>query len=71
MVMTTHMQSAPQEKYQIHNVSQKKFHCQNFWKAPNVFTQLRKYQTQFYEILKARGLLYRIEGRPANPLGKF
>ncbi|XP_069147185.1 uncharacterized protein [Solanum lycopersicum] len=40
-------------------------------KAPKVFTPLRESQTQLYERLKAMGMLYPIEGRPANPLGKF
>ncbi|XP_069154673.1 uncharacterized protein [Solanum lycopersicum] len=40
-------------------------------KAPKVFTLLRESQTQLYERLKAMGMLYSIEGRPTNPLGKF
>ena len=71
MVKTTHMQSASKKKYQNHNFDQNKFLLQNFRKAPKVFTPLRESQTQLYERLKTRGILYPIEGRPANPLGKF
>ena len=71
MVTTTRMRPASQRKYQNHNVNQKKFPRPKFRKAPKVFTPLRESQTQLYERLKAMGMLYPIEGRPANPLGKF
>ena len=65
------MRSASQRKYQNHNVNQGKFPRPKFRKAPKVFTPLRESQTQLYERLKAMGMLHPIEGRPANPLGKF
>ena len=71
MITATHMRSASQRKYQNHNVNQGKFPRPKFRKAPKVFTPLRESQTQLYERLKAMGMLYPIEGRPANPLGKF
>nr|XP_004240309.1 uncharacterized protein LOC101266943 [Solanum lycopersicum] len=70
-ITATHMRSASQKKYQNHNVSQEKFPRPKFGKAPKVFTPLRESETQLYERLKAMGMLYPIEGRPANPLGKF
>ena len=71
MITATHMRSASQRKYQNYNVNQEKFPRPKFRKAPKVFTPLRESQTQLYERLKAMGMLYPIEGRPANPLGKF
>ncbi|XP_069152548.1 uncharacterized protein [Solanum lycopersicum] len=71
MITATHMKSASQKKYQNYNVNQEKFPRPKFRKAPKVFTPLRESQTQLYERLKAMGMLYPIEGRPANPLGKF
>jgi len=71
MVTATCMRPASQRKYQNHYVNQKKFPRPKFRKTPKVFTPLRKSQTQLYERLKAMGMLYPIEGRPANPLGKF
>jgi len=70
-VMVTHTQSATQRRYQNHNVNRKQFPRPNFRKTPKVFTTLRESQTQLYERLKAMGMLHPIEGRPANPLGKF
>ena len=71
MVKASRMSSASQRKYQNHNVNHKNFPRPNIRKAPKLFTQLRESQTQLYERLKAMGMLYPIEGRPANPLGKF
>ncbi|XP_010312908.2 uncharacterized protein [Solanum lycopersicum] len=71
VVTATHMRPAYQRKYQNHNTDQEKFPRPKFRKAPKVFTPLRESQTQLYERLKAMGMLYPIEGRPANPLGKF
>ena len=71
MVKASRMSSASQRKYQNHNVNQEKFPRPKFRKAPKVFTPLRESQTQLYERLKAMGMLHPIEGRPANPLGKF
>ncbi|KAK4731975.1 hypothetical protein R3W88_024963 [Solanum pinnatisectum] len=71
VVTATHKRSTPQKKYQNHNVIEKKFPRPNFRKAPKVFTPLRESQTQLYERLKTMGMLHPIEGRPANPLGKF
>ena len=70
-ITATYMRSASQRKYQSHNVNQEKFPRLKFRKTPKVFTPLRESQTQLYERLKAMGMLYPIEGRPANPLGKF
>ena len=71
MITATHMKSSSQKKYQNYNVNQEKFPRPKFRKAPKVFTPLRESQTQLYERLKAMDMLYPIEGRPANPLGKF
>ena len=71
MITTTRTRSASQRKYQNHNANQEKFPRPKFKKAPKVFTPLRESQTQLYERLKAMGMLYPIEGRLANPLGKF
>ena len=71
MITATLIWPTSQRKYQNHNVDQEKFPRPKFRKAPKVFTSLRKSQTQLYERLKAMGMLYPIEGRPANPLGKF
>ena len=71
MITATHMRSASQRKYQNHNANQEKFPRPKFRKAPKVLTLLRESQTQLYERLKEMGMLYPIEGRPANPLGKF
>ena len=71
MVTTTCVRTALQREYQYHNVNQGKFPRPKFRKAPKVFTPLRESQTQLYERLKAMGMLYPIEGRPVNPLGKF
>ncbi|KAG5615931.1 hypothetical protein H5410_015755 [Solanum commersonii] len=71
VVTSTHMRSAPQKKYRHHNVNQNRFPRPNFRKAPKVFTPLRESQTQLYERLKTMGMLHPIEGRLANPLGKF
>ena len=70
-VTATHVRSASQRKYRNHNVNQEKFPRPKFRKAPKVLTLLRESQTQLYERLKAMGMLCPIEGRPANPLGKF
>ncbi|XP_069150940.1 uncharacterized protein [Solanum lycopersicum] len=71
MITATHRRSDSKREYQNHNVNQEKFPRPKFRKAPKVFTPLRESQTQLYERLKAMGKLYPIEGRPANPLGKF
>ena len=71
MITATHTRSASQRKYQNHNDSHEKFPRPKFRKAPKVFTPLKESQTQLYERLKAMGMLYPIEGRPANPLGIF
>ncbi|KAH0682534.1 hypothetical protein KY289_020286 [Solanum tuberosum] len=71
VIMATYMSSASQRKYQNHNVNQKKFPHPNFRKATKVFTPIRESQTQLYERLKAMGMLHPLEGRTANPLGKF
>ena len=70
MVTTTRMRPTSQREYQNHNVNQVKFPRPKFRKAPKVFTPLRNLK-QLYERLEAMGMLYPIEGRPANPLGKF
>ena len=70
-ITATHRMSDSKREYQNHNVNQEKFPRPKFRKAPKVFTPLRESQTQLYERLKAMGKLYPIEGRPANPLGKF
>ena len=71
MITATYMRSASQRKYQSHTVTQEKCPRLKFRKTPKVFTPLRESQTQLYERLKAMGMLYPIERRPANPLGKF
>ncbi|KAK6794098.1 hypothetical protein RDI58_007551 [Solanum bulbocastanum] len=71
VVTATHMQLAPQRKYQNHNVNQKKFSHPNFRKSPKVFILLRESQTQLYKRLRTMDMLHPIEGRPANPLRKF
>ena len=71
MITATHRRSDSKREYQNHNVNQEKFPRPKFRKVPRVFTPLRESKTQLYERLKAMGMLYPIEGRPANPLGKF